>query len=205
MAESANIHGSGASQVRQSQPRNSLHAKRERNRSLPNPDSHPDNSDLDINVSVMSNGEDVQENSRTPRQDSTHRQISKDTPRHTTIQKSSDFNKNQLQRYPSEPRLPASALSNTLSSGLTSEVSGEDEDCINVVVRVRPLSQQEVQRHDKSIIQFPGDGAIWIDSGVSTKSFTFNVMFEPQATQEDVFEHSGMKKLVEMALGGYAS
>ena len=110
MAESANIHGSGASQVRQSQPRNSLHAKRERNRSLPNPDSHPDNSDLDINVSVMSNGEDVQENSRTPRQDSTHRQISKDTPRHTTIQKSSDFNKNQLQRYPSEPRLPASAL-----------------------------------------------------------------------------------------------
>ena len=26
------------------------------------------------------------------------------------------------------------------------------------------------------------------------KPFTFNVVFEPEATQEDVLEHSGMKK-----------
>jgi len=36
----------------------------------------------------------------------------------------------------------------------------------------------------------------------STKSFTFNVTFEPDATQEDVFENSGVKKLVEMAVEG---
>lgn len=28
--------------------------------------------------------------------------------------------------------------------------------------RVRPLSPQEEQRHDKKCIQFPGDGAIWV-------------------------------------------
>jgi len=36
----------------------------------------------------------------------------------------------------------------------------------------------------------------------STKSFTFNVTFEPDATQEDVFENSGVKKLIDMALEG---
>ena len=41
-----------------------------------------------------------------------------------------------------------------------------------------------------------------MDSGMNTKSFTFNVTFEPDATQEDVFEHSGMKKLVDMAVNG---
>jgi len=39
----------------------------------------------------------------------------------------------------------------------------------------------------------------------STKSFTFNVTFEPGATQEDVFENSGVKKLVDMAVEGCVS
>ena len=44
-----------------------------------------------------------------------------------------------------------------------------------------------------------------IDNAVSTKSFTFNVTFEPEATQEDVFENCGVKKLINMALGGYVA
>ena len=28
----------------------------------------------------------------------------------------------------------------------------------------------------------------------SLKPFTFNVVFEPEATQEDILEHSGMKR-----------
>jgi len=36
----------------------------------------------------------------------------------------------------------------------------------------------------------------------STKSFAFNVTFEPDATQEDVFENCGVKKLVDMAVEG---
>ena len=41
-----------------------------------------------------------------------------------------------------------------------------------------------------------------VDTGMTTKSFTFNVTFEPEAQQEDIFEHSGIKKLVEMAVNG---
>ncbi|KAH8040108.1 hypothetical protein HPB51_009364 [Rhipicephalus microplus] len=35
-----------------------------------------------------------------------------------------------------------------------------------------------------------------------TKLFTFTVVFEPEATQEDVFEHCGIKRLIDMALDG---
>lgn len=34
------------------------------------------------------------------------------------------------------------------------------------------------------------------------RSFAFNVVFEPEARQEDVFEHSGVKRLIDMALDG---
>lgn len=45
--------------------------------------------------------------------------------------------------------------------------------------------------------------ALQIDTGSgSTKSFTFNVTFEPEATQRDIFEYSGIKKLIDMALSG---
>ena len=30
--------------------------------------------------------------------------------------------------------------------------------------RVRPLSGQELQRRDKTIMNFPGDGAIWVSN-----------------------------------------
>lgn len=41
-----------------------------------------------------------------------------------------------------------------------------------------------------------------VDNNGSTKPFTFNVLFEPEASQKDVFEHSGVKKLVAMAVDG---
>jgi kinesin-II 85 kDa subunit, putative len=36
-----------------------------------------------------------------------------------------------------------------------------------------------------------------------SRSFTFDVVFEPEATQEEIFEHSGIKRLIDMALEGY--
>ena len=104
------------------------------------------------------------------------------------------------------------------------------------MLRVRPVSQKETKANDDSIIQFPGEGQIWvrmiirsiivfvkqslsdIDHGFdetmiiryiivlikqrpkvdeakgNLKPFTFNVVFEPEATQADVLEHSGMKR-----------
>ena len=41
-----------------------------------------------------------------------------------------------------------------------------------------------------------------VDNNGSVKPFTFNVLFEPEASQKDLFEHSGVKKLVSMAVDG---
>ena len=37
------------------------------------------------------------------------------------------------------------------------------------------------------------------------KSFTFNVVFEPEATQKDVFENCGIEQMVDLALAGYST
>ena len=39
---------------------------------------------------------------------------------------------------------------------------GVDGDNINVVVRVRPLNGREVKNDDVNILQFPGDGGVWV-------------------------------------------
>ncbi len=40
--------------------------------------------------------------------------------------------------------------------------------------------------------------------GDRLRPFTFNVVFEPEASQEDVIDHSGVKKLIDMAIDGFS-
>ncbi|KAI1305984.1 Kinesin-like protein KIF12 [Halotydeus destructor] len=83
-------------------------------------------------------------------------------------------------------------------------------DNINVIVRVRPtIVGQRHQGPDKTrdpSSLFPAAGQIQITDPMSgtARSFTFNVVFEPEATQEELFEYSGIKRLINMALEGYA-
>ncbi|XP_034942202.1 kinesin-like protein KIF12 [Chelonus insularis] len=82
------------------------------------------------------------------------------------------------------------------------------EDNINVVVRVRPLNEKEIKAGDKFAVQFPGDGQIQCDtlpnSNEKTKLFSYNVVFEPIASQEDVLQYSGIKKLIDMGVEGFS-
>ncbi|XP_064619156.1 kinesin-II 95 kDa subunit-like isoform X7 [Lineus longissimus] len=94
--------------------------------------------------------------------------------------------------------------STTEASAVTENSDDGETDNINVVVRVRPLNKSEVARGDTQIAQFPGDGGIWYETGGGTKAFTFNVTFEPESTQEDVFQHSGVQKLIDLAINGYS-
>ncbi|XP_017789042.1 PREDICTED: kinesin-like protein KIF12 [Habropoda laboriosa] len=83
------------------------------------------------------------------------------------------------------------------------------ENNINVVVRVRPLSGREVKAGDNMAVQFPGDGQIYCEGTPAGgdkkgKLFSYNVVFEPTATQEDILQFSGVKKLIEMAVEGFS-
>lgn len=75
------------------------------------------------------------------------------------------------------------------------------------VCRVRPLNEKERKNGDKSVVEFPGNGQIICESSLSgqkSKVFSYNVVFEPAATQEDVLDHSGVKRLLEMAVEGFS-
>lgn len=85
---------------------------------------------------------------------------------------------------------------------------GHEFDNINVVVRVRPVNtdqNQNLNEKNKETSLFPAAGQIQVLDPQSSvqKLFTFNVVFEPEATQIDIFEYSGIKKLIDMALEGF--
>ncbi|XP_021705106.1 kinesin-like protein KIF12 isoform X2 [Aedes aegypti] len=98
------------------------------------------------------------------------------------------------------------------SNGSGSSAPGTPEDNINVVVRVRPLNVKEVRNADDMVVQFPGNGQILCDGipaapgsgGQKPKLFSYNVVFEPGATQDDVLQYSGIKRLIEMAIEGFS-
>lgn len=70
--------------------------------------------------------------------------------------------------------------------------------------RSRPRESPNPQAPDDL---FPAAGQIQISDPTSglIRSFTFDVIFEPEASQEQVFEHSRLKKFIDMALEGFAS
>ncbi|XP_042219844.1 kinesin-like protein KIF12 isoform X7 [Homarus americanus] len=110
----------------------------------------------------------------------------------------------------------ANSLDQTMTRSLGSRGSLCDEaadecDNINVVIRCRPLNDKERQRGDENNLIFPGEGQAWVNmdgmNGQLTqkpKVFTYNVVFEPEALQEDILEHSGVKRLLDMAIDGFS-
>ncbi|KAL4713195.1 hypothetical protein ACJJTC_002941 [Scirpophaga incertulas] len=82
-----------------------------------------------------------------------------------------------------------------------------DEDNINVVIRIRPMNDKEKSCGEKQILEFPGKGQVICHTdapGQKSKVFSYNVVFEPAATQEDVLEYCGIKRLLEMAVEGFS-
>ncbi|XP_026464974.1 kinesin-like protein KIF12 [Ctenocephalides felis] len=89
---------------------------------------------------------------------------------------------------------------------------GTPEDNINVVVRVRPLNKKEIDEGQEIAVEFPGNGQLVcaaIPGGPAggaqkPRLFSYNAVFEPGATQSDVLEYSGIKRLLEMAVQGFS-
>nr|XP_024219176.1 kinesin-like protein KIF12 [Halyomorpha halys] len=107
-----------------------------------------------------------------------------------------------------------SSYNDILSSSADSKLDPySPEDNINVVVRVRPLCSREEKSNDGSAVDFPGNGQILLTGlsdvpgmkGTKTKVFSYNVVFEPGATQEDVLQYSGITRLIEMAVEGFCA
>lgn len=92
------------------------------------------------------------------------------------------------------------------------------------LARVRPLNEREIQRNDDTIAQVINQDQIMLRPDVlangksaltgaqssfnqtlTSKSFTFNAVFDQSATQTDVMEKSGVSKIIDLAIEGYST
>ncbi|XP_063059128.1 kinesin-like protein KIF12 [Engraulis encrasicolus] len=78
------------------------------------------------------------------------------------------------------------------------------ESKVIVAVRVRPLSEDEQARNEQRIVYCPDEHSLVLcQEGVEEKAFSFNMVFTPESSQQEIFESTGMRKLISMAIEGY--
>ncbi|NWX24056.1 KIF12 protein, partial [Aegotheles bennettii] len=71
-------------------------------------------------------------------------------------------------------------------------------------IRVRPLTCTETQRGDQQVVRSLGDGTVHVSAARHDATFGFSAVFDAGASQEAVFEGSGMRQLVELAIDGFS-
>ncbi|XP_048823150.1 kinesin-like protein KIF12 [Lagopus muta] len=85
---------------------------------------------------------------------------------------------------------------------------GEDQEGretrLRVVLRVRPLTCTEMRRGDRHAVHSLGNGTVHVSAARHDATFTFSAVFDAGASQEAVFEGSGMQQLVELAVEGFS-
>ncbi|NXT00162.1 KIF12 protein, partial [Jacana jacana] len=78
------------------------------------------------------------------------------------------------------------------------------ETRLRVVLRVRPLTCTETRRGDRRVVHSLGDGTIHVNAARHNATFGFSAVFDAGSSQEAVFEGSGMRQLVELAIDGFS-
>ncbi|NXS73629.1 KIF12 protein, partial [Pandion haliaetus] len=71
-------------------------------------------------------------------------------------------------------------------------------------IRVRPLTCTETRRGDQRVVHSLGDGTVHVSAARHDATFGFSAVFDAGASQEAVFEGSGMRQLVELAIAGFS-
>eukprot|EP00948_MAST-09A_sp_MAST-9A-sp1_P001935 g1935.t1 len=107
-------------------------------------------------------------------------------------------------------RLSSSRASRRSGAGtpVSSEFSYSDGEQVNVVLRVRPMMHHETQRGDRRSVFVDPNGAevvVELEDTGERQSFNFKQCFDSHTTQEQLFEESGVKEILDRALNGYAA
>ncbi|XP_068918796.1 kinesin-like protein KIF12 isoform X2 [Petaurus breviceps papuanus] len=80
------------------------------------------------------------------------------------------------------------------------------ETPIQVVLRVRPMNQAELRRGEQSVLHCSGPRTLRVSplGGGRDVAFHFSVVLDGARTQDEVFQGSGVQRLVELALRGFS-
>ena len=75
---------------------------------------------------------------------------------------------------------------------------------IKVCLRIRPMSLQEKSRNDTSCIEPVSNDQLILSHKNLRRSYTFNIVFAQESSQEDIFFNCSIDKLIDSALDGYS-
>ena len=75
---------------------------------------------------------------------------------------------------------------------------------IKVCLRIRPMSLQEKSRNDAACIEPVSNDQLILSHKNLRRSYTFNLVFAPESSQEDVFFNCSIDNLIDSALDGYS-
>ncbi|XP_043836158.1 kinesin-like protein KIF12 isoform X3 [Dromiciops gliroides] len=80
------------------------------------------------------------------------------------------------------------------------------ETPIQVVLRVRPMNQAELRRGEQSVLHCSDPRTLRVSplGGGREVAFHFSVVLDGARTQDEVFQGSGVQRLVELALRGFS-
>ena len=93
---------------------------------------------------------------------------------------------------------------NNDSPNLDFENNNSTSENIKVCLRIRPMNLQEKGRNDINCIEPVGPSQLIFTNKNNRRSYTYNLVFGPDSTQEDVFYNCSINKLIDSALDGYS-
>nr|XP_023961762.1 kinesin-like protein KIF12 [Chrysemys picta bellii] len=93
-------------------------------------------------------------------------------------------------------------LSAQSPAGDREDPTDRKETRLRVVLRVRPLTCPERRRGDQRVVHCLGDNTVYVKAAGQEAAFRLSAVFDAGASQEGVFEGSGMKRLIELAANG---
>ena len=80
----------------------------------------------------------------------------------------------------------------------------ETSENIKVCLRIRPMNLQEKGRNDMNCIEPVSSNQLIFTNKNMRRSYTYNLVFGPDSTQEDLFYNCSINKLIDSALDGYS-
>jgi len=88
--------------------------------------------------------------------------------------------------------------------------SSHSLETVRVIVRCRPLNENERRRQEKMMVKVTSHDEVKVctegpNGTISEKPFRFNAAIGPECSQEDFFNVCGVKTLLDSALNGYAA
>lgn len=85
-------------------------------------------------------------------------------------------------------------------------MNGFDQgEAVKVCLRIRPVMEHETRNNAKIVLAKMNNNTCYLNINGGQRDYTFSQVFEPDASQQDIFAQSGVTNLIASVLDGYSA